>query len=88
MTVADAIKVLDMGLPTYGDIKESKSSVANVKSLSTEATGMMTKSKKSFSGSDPVETPEKKPVVQKQAPKKELYVPKQEKTFSLPTYEF
>ncbi|GAX27580.1 hypothetical protein FisN_13Hh332 [Fistulifera solaris] len=89
--VAEAIKVLDMGLPTYGDIKDSKASVTNVKSLSTEATGMMSRSKKSSGGSDAAETPEKKPVLQKQSytPAKPSYVPpKQEKGTPMPTYDF
>lgn len=88
VNVAEAIKVLDMGLPSYGDIKESKASVSNVKSLSTEATGMMSKSKRS-SGDASFE--EKKPVAPKQAStpaSKERYVPKQEKATSLPSYEF
>ncbi|GAX27120.1 hypothetical protein FisN_13Lh332 [Fistulifera solaris] len=89
--IAEAIKVLDMGLPTYGDIKDSKASVTNVKSLSTEATGMMSRSKKSSGGSDAAETPEKKSVAQKQSytPAKPTYVPaKQEKATPMPSYDF
>ena len=89
VNVAEAIKILDMGLPSYGDIKDSKASVSNVKSLSTEATGMMSKSKRSSGDDSSVE--ETKPIAPKQAytpASKERYVPKQEKATSLPTYEF
>ena len=37
MTLADAIKTLDMSLPSYGDLKDSKASVMNVESLSVPA---------------------------------------------------
>eukprot|EP00522_Entomoneis_paludosa_P005984 CAMPEP_0172439732 /NCGR_PEP_ID=MMETSP1065-20121228/618_1 /TAXON_ID=265537 /ORGANISM="Amphiprora paludosa, Strain CCMP125" /LENGTH=147 /DNA_ID=CAMNT_0013188453 /DNA_START=49 /DNA_END=492 /DNA_ORIENTATION=- len=36
MLVADTVKVLDMGLPSYGDISSAKSSVENTKSLSVD----------------------------------------------------
>lgn len=79
-----------MGLPSYGDIKESKASVENVKSLSTEATGMMSKSKKSSTESDSRRGSETKSASQKQAntPKKEVYVPKREEATPLPKYDF
>lgn len=33
MMVADSVKMLDMSLPSYGDISDSKTSVENTKSL-------------------------------------------------------
>ena len=37
--IAEEIKQLDMSLPSYGDIKDSKASVATVKSLSVDNKG-------------------------------------------------
>lgn len=36
LQIADTIKTLDMSLPSYTDIKDSKASVSNVKSLSVD----------------------------------------------------
>ena len=55
MEIAESIKVLDMSMPTYGDISNYKSSVENTKSLSVEGGEKMgiptSKSKRSSSSS-------------------------------------
>jgi len=54
--VADAIKTLDMSLPSYGEIKGSKASIENVPSLAAPpsqgggSVGVSTKKKKKSSG--------------------------------------
>lgn len=44
MEIADTIKMLDMTLPSYGDISDAKVSVENTKSLSMEVVVPVTKS--------------------------------------------
>mmetsp|Transcript_29875 Transcript_29875/g.82022 ORF Transcript_29875/g.82022 Transcript_29875/m.82022 type:complete len:156 (-) Transcript_29875:86-553(-) len=64
MLVADAIKTLDMSLPTYGDISSSKASVDNVKSLSVDPSkvpkGIPASQSKKSTSSKPVEKKKKK----------------------------
>lgn len=37
--VAETIKTLDMSLPSYGDVKDAKASIENVKSLEAKSAG-------------------------------------------------